>query len=130
MKLKTLLLLTLLLMLAMQLVFSQQKTESKPPSACDSGIDLNRNYTGSEVAHLIQIATEEAETAIDRAFDEGYKQGLIASAPETEYWRIKSAQAEAESKRLKRERWISVFGGFGAGFVLGGGIGFSIRLQN
>ena len=130
MRLKKLLPLTLLLLLATQTNWAQSRTESKPTSENEYGIDLNRNYTGSEVAALIQIVEQEAEAAIDRAFDEGYKQGLLASAPEAEYWRVKFTQTEAEIKRLKRERWLFAFGGFGAGFIVGGGFGFTVRLQN
>lgn len=130
MRLKTLLPLSLLLTLATQTLSAQQKTESKQTSASGYGIDLNRNYTGSQVAQLIQIAEQEAEAAIDRAFDEGYKQGLLASAPEAEYWRIKASQYETEIMRLKRKRWLFALGGFGAGFITGGGLGLSVRLQN
>ena len=79
---------------------------------------------------LIQIVEQEAEEAIDRAFNEGYKQGLLAGVPEAEYWRVKAERYEAEINRLKRERLIFAFGGLGTGFLLGGSFGFMIRLQN
>lgn len=130
MRLKTLLPLTLCLVLTTQTIFAQKGTDSKPTSASEYGIDLNRNYTGSQVERLIQIVEQEAEQAIDRAFNDGYKQGLLAGVPEAEYWRVKATQYEAENKRLKRERWIFGFGGLGMGFLFGGGFGFTIRLQN
>lgn len=130
MRLKTLLPLTLCLVLTTRAGFAQKRTDSNPTSASEYGIDLNQNYTGSQVERLIQIVEQEAEEAIDRAFNEGYKQGLLAGVPEAEYWRVKTVQYEAEINRLKRERWIFAFGGFGAGFLLGGGLGFMIRLQN
>ena len=73
---------------------------------------------------------QEAQAAIEKAFDEGYKQGLLAAAPDAEYWRVKSTQYEAEITRLKKERWLYAFGGLGVGFIFGGGFGFTIRLQN
>lgn len=79
---------------------------------------------------LIQIVEQEAEEAIDRAFNEGYKQGLLAGVPEAEYWRVKAERYEVEINRLKRERLIFAFGGLGTGFLLGGGFGFMIRIQN
>lgn len=79
---------------------------------------------------LIQIAEQEAETAIDKAFDEGYKQGLLAGVPDAEYWKVKALQYETEINRLKKEKWLYAFGGLGAGFLVGGGFGFTIRLQN
>lgn len=130
MRLKTLLPLSLLLTLATQTHSAQQKTESRQISASGYGIDLLRNYSGSEVAELLQIVEQEAEAAIDHAFDEGYKQGLLASAPDAEYWRIKAGQYETEIMRLKRKRWLFALGGFGAGFITGGGLGLSVRLQN
>lgn len=128
MRLKTLPLMCLFLTLATQRNYAQSKTESRQISASEYGIDLARNYSGSEVAALIQIVEQEAEQAIDRAFDEGYKRGLLASAPEAEYWRVKASRYETEITRLKRERWLFAFGGFGAGFIVGGDLGFSIRL--
>lgn len=73
---------------------------------------------------------QEAQAAIEKAFDEGYKQGLLSSAPDAEYWRVKAAGYEAEVSRLKKERWLYAFGGLGVGFIFGGGFGFTIRLQN
>ena len=130
MKLKVLLLTLLFLMLTTQTSFAQTKKESKQTSASEYGIDLTKNYTGSEVLELIQIAEQEAETAIDKAFDEGYKQGLLAGVPDAEYWKVKALQYETEINRLKKEKWLYAFGGLGAGFLVGGGFGFTIRLQN
>lgn len=130
MRLKTLPLMCLFLTLATQTNFAQPNAESEPTSASEYGIDLHRNYSGSEVAELLHIVEQEAEAAIDHAFDEGYKHGLLASAPDAEYWRIKASQYETEIMRLKRKRWLFVLGGFGAGFITGGGLGLSVRLQN
>ena len=130
MRLKALLLTLLFLMLTMQTSFAQKKTESEPTSENEYGIDLTKSYTGSEILELIQIVEQEAELAIDQAFNEGYKQGLLASAPDAEYWRVKSLQYESEITRLKKEKWLYAFGGLGVGFLVGGGIGFTIRLQN
>lgn len=130
MKLKALLLTLLFLMLTMQTSFAQKKNESKPTSASEYGIDLTKSYTGSELLELIQIVEQEAQQAIDEAFNKGYKQGLLAAAPDAEYWRVRSTQYEAEITRLKKERWLYAFGGLGVGFIFGGGFGFTIRLQN
>ena len=130
MKLKALLLTLLFLTLTTQTSFAQKKNESKPTSASEYGIDLTKSYTGSEVAELLQIVSEEAEQAIEKAFNEGYKQGLLAAAPDAEYWRVRSLQYEAEMTRLKKEKWLYAFGGLGAGLLVGGGFGFTIRIQN
>lgn len=130
MRLKALLPLLLSLLLATQTSFAQKKTESSAVSGNGYGIDLTRSYTGSQVLAIIQAAEQEAELAIDEAFNEGYKQGLLASAPDAEYWRIKSLQHETEIARLKKEKWLYAFGGLGAGFIAGSGFGFTIRIQN
>ena len=130
MKLKALLLPTLFLTLATQASFAQSKTESNRTFGNEYGIDLTKNYTGSEVLEVIQIVEQEAEQAIEKAFNEGYKQGLLAAAPDAEYWRVKSARYEAEVLRLKKEKWLYAFGGLGAGLIVGGGFGFTIQLQN
>ena len=130
MKLKALLLPILFLPLATQTSFAQSKTESNRTFGNEYGIDLTKSYTGSEVMVLIQLVEHEAEQAVFRAFDEGYKQGLLAAAPDAEYWRVKSARYEAEVLRLKKEKWLYAFGGLGAGLLVGGGFGFTIQLQN
>lgn len=130
MRLKALLLTLLFLPLTTQTSFAEKKTESKPTLESEYKIDLTRNYTGSEVLEVIQIVEQEAEQAIEKAFNEGYKQGLLAAAPDAEYWRLKSARYEAEVLRLKKEKWLYAFGGLGAGLLVGGGFGFTIRLQN
>ena len=130
MKLKALLLQILFLTLATQTSFAQSKTESNRTFGNEYGIDLTKSYTGSEVMELIVIVEWEAEQAIENAFNEGYKQGLLAAAPDAEYWRVKSARYEAEVLRLKKEKWLYAFGGLGAGLIVGGGFGFTIQLQN
>ena len=125
MRLKALPLLFLSLTLVTQTTWAEKKRESEPTSESGLGIDLTRNYTGSEMAELLQIVEQEAERA-----DEGYKQGLLAAAPDAEYWRVKASQYQAEITRLKKEKWLFAFGGLGAGFLVGGGFGFSVRLRN
>ena len=116
-------------MLITQASYSQQKTESKKTSGNEYGIDLNRNYKGSEVLELLQIVEQEANLAIDRAFNEGYKQGMLAYAPEVEYWQTRAFQLQEEISKLKKDRWLYAVGGFGVGFLFGGGFGLTIRLQ-
>lgn len=129
MKLNKPLLTFLCLMLITQASYSQQKTESKKTSGNEYGIDLNRNYKGSEVLELLQIVEQEANLAIDSAFNEGYKQGMLAYAPEVEYWQTRAFQLQEEISKLKKDRWLYAVGGFGVGFLFGGGFGLTIRLQ-
>lgn len=68
---------------------------------------------------------QEAEQSIDRAFDEGYKQGLLASAPETEFWKTKSQKLETQLAVYKKQRLLWTFGGVGTGLILGFGVTFT-----
>ena len=130
MKFKALPLLTLSLALATLPSFAQTRTKSSKDSGNGFGIDLERSYKGSELLALMQAARQEAESAIDQAFDEGYKAGLLASAPDAEYWKAKAQSAESEIARLKKEKWLFGLGGLGVGVLAGGGLGICFRLQN
>lgn len=129
MKLKALLLTLLFLTLTTQTSFAQKNTKSETIFENEYGIDLDRSYTGSELLELIQIVEQEAEQAIDKAFNEGYKQGLLSAAPDAEYWRTKATKYESEIIRLKKNKWLYALGGFGAGFIAGGGITLAVRLR-
>lgn len=79
---------------------------------------------------LIQLVEVEAEQAVDRAFDEGYKQGLLAGIPEAEYWKKRCAEVETKLSKANRQKWLFAFGGFSCGLITGCGFGFTIQLQN
>ena len=127
MKLRILLPLILLPVLTMQMLSAQQKTESKQTLESEYGIDLKKSYTGSEVIALIKLVESEAEQAVDRAFDEGYKQGLLSGVPEAEYWKTRCSQLESKLSKERRRKWLFAFGGLGAGLITGCGLGFTIR---
>lgn len=71
----------------------------------------------------------ESEQSIDRAFDEGYKKGLLATAPEAEYWKSKAQVAENKLKQYKKTKWLYMTGGFGIGFIAGGAATIAVRLE-
>ncbi|WP_252722961.1 hypothetical protein [Treponema phagedenis] len=54
------------------------------------------DYSKSEVEKIIAICFEEMNTSIDRAFDEGYKQGLLAASPDAAYYKRLSKDLEKE----------------------------------
>ncbi len=128
MKSKILMLLLLLSVLVMQMSFAEQKTSSKQSLENEFVIDSQTNYTGSQVLELIAIVTEEAQEAIDRAFDEGYKQGVLSYAPETDYWKAEAEKYKAQYERQKKERMQFVFKGLAIGFAAG--IGIAIPILN
>ena len=78
---------------------------------------------------LLKIVVHESEQSIDRAFDEGYKRGLLATAPETEYWKLKAQATEEKLVQYKKTKWLYMAGGFGMGFMAGGAATIAIRLE-
>ena len=78
---------------------------------------------------LLKIVIHESEQSIDRAFDEGYKNGLLATAPEAEYWKSKAQVAENKLRQYKKTKWLYTAGGFGIGFIAGGVATLAVRLE-
>ncbi|QKS93570.1 hypothetical protein HPJ96_03500 [Treponema phagedenis] len=87
-------------------------------------IELKKaDYSKSEVEKIIAICFEEMNTSIDRAFDEGYKQGLLAASPDAAYYKRLSKDLEKEVNRLQSWRvvpwWtipLCIAGGTALGF--------------
>ena len=84
MKLKTLTVLILLNSLITMKIFSQESKNYKQIVLNEFGIDLKKNYNGETVAEIIAICLEEKDTAIETAYNEGYKAGVIEFKPEIE----------------------------------------------
>lgn len=88
----------LLLLLPILLATTSESKESKN----DFGIDLSAVYPGTEVAKILGDVAEEVDAAIEEAYAEGYKAGLLEEAPRTEYWKSRAEAAEkAESRQAK-----------------------------
>ncbi len=87
-------------LLTLPLIWSESK-QSRTVSGNEFGIDLTRTYTGSEVAELLGIMAEEADKAIESAYQEGYKAAVLEYSPENE--RLRSL-AESIKLNLKEER--------------------------
>ncbi len=68
-------------------------------------------YSKAEVEKICAIFQTELNISIDTAFNEGYKQGLLASAPDAQFYKTLSEDLEKEVKRLNSWRvvpWWSV----------------------
>jgi len=91
---KTLLLVSLLTVPMIPCAFAQESNRSTPSIENPYGIRLDADYSGPVVLELLQMMEEEASEAISKAFEEGYKEGLLAEAPERVFW-----QTEAENLR-------------------------------
>lgn len=75
---------------------------------------------------MINIILEESDIAIEIAFNEGYKEGLLFALPKAKYWEEKAIQYE---KRNKTEKIIAIVSSFGAGFLTGGAGGFFVGMK-
>ncbi len=107
-------------------LIGEPSASAAPPSASDWSVDPARSYPGATVIALLDAAASEAELAIAEAYAEGYKAGLVESAPDAAYWRAISdglrADLEEERGRFRLPWWslpVVATGGALAGLVLG-----------
>lgn len=118
---KKLMLLTLLLA-----VIAVTSTAAEKSSWSTTSTDEQRTYSEAEVSALLDTVRTEAASAIERAWDDGYKAGVLAFAPEVEGLRIMNDSLQTESKRLAVPVWhVPVW--TAAGLVIGFGAGFIAR---
>lgn len=127
--LKTLLPVSLLILLAMQTSYAESGSRLQSALEPKYGIDLTKSYTGREVLELIDIVVEESEKSITESFNAGYKKGILEFKPDAEYWKVKASGFEKELRRQRRDRWLYGLGGFTLGFIGGAGLGFGVRIK-
>lgn len=90
------------------------------------GIDLTKTYSGEEVSSLVEIILEEADTSIQKAYYEGYKQANLELLPKIEVLKYQVDHA----KEMKIQNYITAATiGFGVGCLTGGAIGFNIQVK-
>lgn len=122
MSLKTLPLLIWLTLLLTPAGFAQTPEQSPERSANAYGIEPETSYPGRVVLRLMEAAEEEIGAAVDGAYAEGYKAGLLRYAPEAELYKTIAAdiQAELETER-KRNRYVWPALGVSAGLSFAAG---------
>jgi len=119
--------LMILLPIVLMLTLSAQTSNmNKKNLDNDLGIDLTRTYSGKEVQQIIDIILEEADTSIDQAYKEGYKQATVELQPEVEYWKTKY---ETRKDNTFTDNLKFTLIGFGSGLLLGGYAGVTIGLK-
>lgn len=120
-KLKRLTALLLLLLATMQMSFSEQKTQSKKIPLAAFGIESKPNYTQAELETILNIFFEETDSGIERAFNEGYKQGVLEYAPQAAGLEAIRKDLQAECRKIKARRVVQDagigLGCFAAGFL-------------
>jgi hypothetical protein len=89
------------------LLISPLSAQLSPLSASDCrpdyGIDLDASYPGTTVQELLEAAEAEATHAIEEAYAEGYKAGLLDTAPDRDYWKsmAEDLARKADAKQAK-----------------------------
>lgn len=125
-KLKKAIAVLLLTVLAMHMSYTQSPIESNKKLQPQFKIELTKqDYGKEEVEKILLIFFEETNKSIDAAFSEGYKQGLLASAPDTEYYKSLAVELEKEIKKMNATLtvpwWsipVSILSGTALGFSL------------
>jgi len=93
-----------LLVLLTQSAMTQPSQALKTNIKNEYGLESGRNYSADEVATLLAIAEEEAETSIQHAYAEGYKAGLLEVAPENARLETLNEQLKADALRYQADR--------------------------
>lgn len=126
-KLKTLTAMTLLMLLVMQMSYTQSQTTSNKIPRMQFRLELGKAvYSKAEIEKILNITLEETNKGIDAAFAAGYKQGLLAAAPVRDYYKTLAEELQKEVKRLNAKvsvPWwtvpVCILGGAAVGFTIG-----------
>ena len=116
MKLKKLMPMLLFLTVLINPIFNQESTTKKKTLEKELGIDLSKNYSGDEVFELLSIVIEEADSSIESAYQEGYKQATLELQPI-----IVELQLQLDANKTKSFDFnITLFSiSFGVGLITG-----------
>jgi hypothetical protein len=121
-RLKTLPPLIWLTLLLTRPIFAQTPKQSPEGSANVYGIELESSYPGTTLLELMKTAEEEIDAAVDEAYAEGYKAGVMEYAPEAALYKALTTSMEKtlETERKKsRFFWPAVGISAGASFAMG-----------
>lgn len=123
-KLKTQLLMILLLNLVMQPLSAQQSQNSKTDSENNFGIEPQSYYQGTKIIELLTSIETEASTAIEEAYKEGYKAAVLEYKPDLEYYKTLAEGLEIKLETIPSNEipwWslpVSFVFGFGCNTLL------------
>ena len=101
--------------------FPAPKQESRKIPLAAFGIESKPSYTQAELETIVGIFFEETESGIERAFNEGYKQGVLEYAPKAAGLEAIRKDLQAECRKIKARRVVQDAGialsCFAAGFM-------------
>lgn len=137
MKLKTLIVAILLPILLNPMIFSQEKKDYRSLVLTEFGIDLEKSYSADQLVDALAICLEEKDLAIETAYNEGYKIGVLEFEPELEAEKKKNSLLQQNYDLLKAAQEYSATekimlgvncfsGGLIVGGIVGGLCGFKL----
>ena len=129
MRLKTHLLMILLLLLLTQLSYAQTLPELPDAQNNDYGIEPERLYPGSLILELMEAAEAEIDAAVYEAYAEGYKAAVLRFMPELAVKNQEIAMLNINIEALKidrRQNWRNIFIAGGLSFLGGMAVGVII----
>lgn len=129
MKLKVLTLIVLLNSLLMLPVIAQESMSIKNHSDLMQ-IEPSATYSGDLVLELLDAVKKTAEKEIERAYEDGYKQGLLEVSPEAAGLEFLNKELEKELAGMKQKRWRDIMLSGAGGVVLGALTGIIIMAVN
>lgn len=129
MKLKVLTLIVLLNSLLMLPVIAQESMSIKNHSDLMQ-IEPSATYSGDLVLELLEAVKKTAEKEIERAYEDGYKQGLLEVSPEAAGLEFLNKELEKELAGMKQKRWRDIMLAGAGGVVLGALTGIIIMAVN
>ena len=129
MKLKKRTLAILSILLLMPPICAQ---ESKNVSANSQQmrIEPSATYSGDLVLELLDAVKKTAEKEIERAYEDGYKQGLLEVSPEAAALEFLNNELEKELLGMKQKRRRDIMLAGAGGVVLGALTGIIIMAAN
>ena len=136
MKSKTLIVTILLNLLITIPIFSQESKNYNQIVQEEFAIDLKKNYKGADLVEILAICLEEKDIAIEKAYAEGYKQGVLEYAPDVDYYKKQADLLKKNNDLLKdsihdmnKSNSLKNLSCFGLGFLSGGITGGLITLK-
>ena len=103
-------------------LLAEEKTNSSPTSTPEQTQSQKTFYTQEDILLLVDQLKAEADAAIEKAYDEGYKAGVQEYAPKLASLEVQIEWLKSENKKQNLEKWtipLWTCVGAGAGFLGG-----------